>query len=52
MSEEEGYKEVDFHKYCPLCIHHDKTEEETPCDECMAAPANLYSHKPVMFKEK
>ena len=49
---EEGYKEVDFHTYCAKCEHKNKKEDETPCDECLANPVNLYSHKPVKYEEK
>lgn len=49
---EEGYKEVYFHEYCKTCEFKNKKEDETPCDECLAEPANLHSHKPVKYKKK
>ena len=49
---QENYKEVDFHKYCPLCKHEKKPEEDDICHECLNEPANPYSHKPVKFEEK
>lgn len=49
---EEGYKEVHFNEYCKSCKHKDKKQEDTPCDECLAEPVNLYSHKPVKYEEK
>lgn len=45
-------KEVDFHKYCPLCKHKDKGEEEDPCYDCLAESFNIDSRKPVYFEEK
>lgn len=45
-------REVDFQKYCAICKHRDKREEEAPCDECLAYPSNTDSRKPVMFKER
>lgn len=47
--QEDIYKIVEFDKYCKKCYHWDKDESETPCDECLAEPANLYSHKPVKY---
>lgn len=49
---EEGYKEVYFHEYCSKCEHEKIQPYEEPCNECLENYANLYSHKPVMFKEK
>lgn len=49
---EEGYKEVRFDEYCKTCKFKNNTEEDTPCDECLAEPANLYSHKPVKYVKK
>ena len=48
----EIYKEVDFKTYCATCKHKDKKEDETPCDECLAEPANVYSRKPIKYVEK
>lgn len=45
-------KEVYFDKYCGKCKYEKLTENESPCNECMGEPANLYSHKPVRFEEK
>lgn len=49
---DEGYKEVYFHEYCKLCKYKDLKDTEDPCNECLSEPANLYSHKPVKYKEK
>lgn len=49
---EEICKFVDFDKYCGKCKHEKLAENESPCDECMDEPVNLYSHKPVKFEEK
>ena len=48
----EGYKEVYFDQYCKTCKHKEKKDNEEPCDECLDNPINLYSHKPVNYKEK
>lgn len=49
---ENEYKEVYFHKYCEQCEHKDKKDIDDPCHECLDTPINLYSHKPIKFKEK
>lgn len=46
------YKEVHFDQYCKTCKYHGVPEEQDPCDECLKEPANLYSHKPVRYKEE
>ena len=51
MSQTE-YEEVYFHEYCEKCEYKDIDEVKDPCNECLSEPANLYSHKPVKFKEK
>ena len=48
---EDGYKEVYFNEYCKSCEHKNKKEDETPCDECLSNPVNLFSHKPVKYEE-
>lgn len=49
---EDIYKEVYFDKYCEKCKYEKFAENESPCDECMDEPVNLYSHKPVKFEER
>ena len=49
---EDVYKEVYFGEYCKKCKYLEKKENEEPCDECLENPVNLYSHKPVNYKEK
>ena len=49
---EVDYKEVRFDKYCDSCEYADKSGFEDPCDECLTHIMNLYSEKPVNFKEK
>lgn len=46
------YKEVYFDKYCETCKYMDAPETEEPCAGCLDQPINLYSHKPVNYKEK
>lgn len=45
-------KEVYFEEYCKKCIHKDLEESEEPCDECLVIQTNLYSHKPICYREK
>lgn len=47
-----SYKEVYFDQYCKTCEHEKNGEEKEPCSECLENPVNLYSHKPVNWKEK
>lgn len=49
---ENVFKEVYFEIYCPKCEHHEKTEQEDPCWDCLNNPVNEYSHKPTHYKEK
>ena len=46
------YKEVDFFEYCPKCKYQTNADSEHPCDDCLAESVNLYSKKPVFFREK
>lgn len=46
------YKEVYFNQYCKTCAHEATKEEDDPCHECLNSPVNVYSHKPVNWKEK
>lgn len=45
-------KEVYFDKYCETCKHREKAEADDPCDECLAEPVNVYSHKPIKWEAK
>lgn len=47
MATEADYREVRFDRYCYLCKHLDKNGYESPCEECMDTPLNLYSARPV-----
>lgn len=49
--ETNAYKEVYFSMYCKTCRHFDKLDSDTPCDECLENPVNLYSHKPIRYEE-
>lgn len=44
-------KFVRFDQYCKTCKHCDLAESEDPCNECLTEPVNLYSHKPVNWKQ-
>lgn len=46
------YKEVYFDKFCKKCEYEKTENTKEPCDECLENPVNLYSHKPVNWKEK
>lgn len=48
----EGYKEVYFDKYCNTCKNKNVKEFKDPCNECLSNPINLYSHKPINYKEE
>ena len=48
----EGYKEVYFDQYCNTCKNKNVKEFEDSCNECLSNPINLYSHKPVNYKEE
>lgn len=45
-------KIVKFDQYCKTCAYKETPESEDPCNECLNNPVNLYSHKPVKWKEK
>lgn len=47
---ETDYKEVDFKTWCHNCKHCSKKETESPCDECLEEPTNLYTSKPVRWE--
>ena len=49
---DDDYKEVYFDEWCKSCKHKDVKDTEHPCDECLSNPINLYSHKPVKWKQK
>ena len=44
-------KEVYFVAYCDKCIHKDKSGSDEPCNDCLAQPFMIDSHKPLHFKE-
>lgn len=44
-------KEVRFDQYCQTCAHRQTKETDKPCSECLEQGFNLYSRKPVMYKE-
>ena len=46
------YKEVYFDQYCNTCKNKNVKEFKYPCNECLSNPINLYSHKPVNYKEE
>jgi len=50
--ESDSYKEVYFDQYCKTCKHSKKAEADDPCDECLAEPVNLYSHKPIYYEKE
>ena len=50
--EEDVYKEVYFDQYCKTCKYENLPETDDPCDECLQETVNVYSHKPVKWKEK
>lgn len=52
MIDIENYLEVYFDQYCKTCEYKDLPEVKDPCNECLATPMNLQSHKPCNYKEK
>lgn len=44
-------KIVEFENYCKTCLYQDLAESEEPCNECLTETTNVYSHKPVKYKE-
>lgn len=52
VMEDYHYKEVFFNEYCKTCKYDKCKESDEPCDECLSEPTNLYSHKPINWKEK
>lgn len=50
--DEENTKEVYFHEYCSKCKYYDDSEADAPCDDCLAEPSNINSHKPIKFEPK
>ena len=51
MTTGHDYKEVYFNIYCKTCKYYGLDENQDPCNECLGEPMNLYSHKPVCYKE-
>lgn len=48
----EQYKEVYFNEYCRTCKYKKTEEGDDPCNECLSEPMNVYSHKPVNWREE
>lgn len=44
-------REVRFDKYCELCKYNELDDIKDPCNACLDAPFNEYSHKPICFEE-
>lgn len=44
-------KEVFYDIYCKKCKYYELEPYKSPCNECLAEPYNMDSHKPVNFKE-
>lgn len=45
-------KEVYFGEYCQKCKYSKTAEADEPCADCLEAPVNEFSHKPVKYEEK
>lgn len=52
MEIEEDYREVYFGEYCKTCKYEKTPEVEMPCNECLDYPVNLYTNRPINWKEK
>lgn len=46
---EDGYKLVEFDKYCKTCVNKDVDEVKDPCNECLTICENANSHKPIKY---
>lgn len=44
-------KIVDFKKYCETCKYRELNAVCDPCDECLDNPTNMYTTRPVKYKE-
>lgn len=44
-------KEVDFNKYCALCVNRDVIEDDDPCFDCLQVPAREGTRQPLKFEE-
>ena len=51
MSDTTFEKEVRFDIWCKKCIYKDQEETLDPCNDCLDAPYNQNTSKPVNFKE-
>lgn len=52
MAYDSEYREVDYHIYCEKCKHYENKGYESVCEECLDTPINLYTNKPIKYKEK
>lgn len=50
--DQQSYKEVYYHQYCPTCKHRKVKNVDEPCDECLSEPLNWNTHRPVNYEEK
>lgn len=48
----ENNKEVYFDKYCQSCKHNNTKEYKDPCNDCLAEPNNINSHRPIRYENK
>ena len=48
---DEDFREVRFDLYCRDCTHNEVPETKSPCNECLEHPVNLYTYRPVNWKE-
>ena len=52
MADNSEYREVDYYIYCEKCKHYEDEGYESVCEECLDTPINLYTNKPIKYKEK
>ena len=45
-------KFVEFNEYCKKCEYRDLSERDDPCFDCLDEPVNVYTHRPINFKER
>ena len=47
----EGFKLVEFHKFCKKCKNRSVLETLEPCNECLSEGGRLYSKRPLHFEK-
>lgn len=43
-------REVDYERYCKICLWKDTPDDDDPCNECLTQGWNNDSRKPICYK--